>query len=347
MLSPCSGRTQSHRDRNFRRARRILASQSSTIVQGDVECLRSYDLDGDNVEELLVVWVAALNDQSSRLLVRACRGDFDHLLWERPAPMTSASRLRLSLMSRGQHPSTLVLQDGYSPTLALQNLHRYREPFSACYGWEAATGKPLWQANGPRRSLLQSPATQPPRYVVRTSDGTICRPVTSESEDSDSLAKYEAVNKITKLGGSFPYDESSPRRPIDSVAFYNTKVTDAELVHLQGLTQLRTLFLDDTGVTDAGMERLQGFTQLQKLGLSGTPVTDAGLEHLRGLTQLQHLNLNRTGVTDAGLKYLQGLTQLRTLQLTGTKVTDAGVSEFQKTTDLQAPFALPHTQIYR
>ena len=62
-----------------------LQSRSSTIVQGEVECLRNYDLDGDNVEELVVVWVAALNDQSSRLLVRACRGDFDHLLWERPA----------------------------------------------------------------------------------------------------------------------------------------------------------------------------------------------------------------------------------------------------------------------
>ena len=107
--------------------------------------------------------------------------------------------------------------------------------------------------------------------------------MTSESEDSDSLAKYEAANKITKLGGSFPYDESSPRRPINSVAFYNTKVTDAELVHLQGLAQLQTLFLTSTPVTDAGLEHLKGLTQLRTLDLGGTGVTAAGLEHFRGL----------------------------------------------------------------
>jgi len=34
-------------------------------------------------------------------------------------------------------------------------------------------------------------------------------------------------------------------------------VTDAELVHLKGLTQLQTLYLMGTGVTDAGVNQLK------------------------------------------------------------------------------------------
>ena len=46
-------------------------------------------------------------------------------------------------------------------------------------------------------------------------------------------------------------------------------------------------WLDGTKVTDAGLEHLKGLTQLHKLGLNNTKVSDAGLEHLNGLTQLQ------------------------------------------------------------
>ena len=69
----------------------------------------------------------------------------------------------------------------------------------------------------------------------------------------------------------------------------NTKVTDAGLVHLQGLSQLQDLGLDDTKVTDAGLVHLQGLSQLQVLELDNTKVTDAGLVHLQGLSQLQAL----------------------------------------------------------
>ena len=51
------------------------------------------------------------------------------------------------------------------------------------------------------------------------------------------------------------------------------------------------LILDDTKVGDAGLEHLKGLTQLQDLSLGGTKVSDAGLEHLKGLTQLQWLDL--------------------------------------------------------
>ncbi len=65
-------------------------------------------------------------------------------------------------------------------------------------------------------------------------------------------------------------------------------------VHLQGLSKLQMLSLNDTRVTDAGLVYLQRLTQLQWLGLSNTRVTDAGLVHLQGFSQLQSLWLGNT-----------------------------------------------------
>ena len=113
-------------------------------------------------------------------------------------------------------------------------------------------------------------------------------------------------------------------------------LTDVDLEHLKGLTQLRTLNLHGTQVTDAGLERLKGLTQLQELYLDGTQVTDAGLERLKGLTQLQELYLDGTKVTGVGLEYLKGLAQLKTLGLYGAPVTDAGLQHLKGLGQLQA-----------
>ena len=41
------------------------------------------------------------------------------------------------------------------------------------------------------------------------------------------------------------------------------------------------LFLHGTKVSDAGLEHLKGLTQLQQLDLNGTKVTDAGVKKLQ------------------------------------------------------------------
>ncbi|MCY2995297.1 MAG: hypothetical protein NTY19_46660 [Planctomycetota bacterium] len=61
----------------------------------------------------------------------------------------------------------------------------------------------------------------------------------------------------------------------------STKVTDAGLIHLEGLTQLQTLNLGSTSITDAGLAHLKGLTKLQELDLSSTKVTDAGVAELK------------------------------------------------------------------
>ena len=90
------------------------------------------------------------------------------------------------------------------------------------------------------------------------------------------------------------------------VALRGPRITDAELVHLNGLTKLEWLeFRAATHITDAGLVHLKGLTTLEVLWLDGSPITDAGLANLKGLTRLGTLMLKDTQVTDKGVKQLQ------------------------------------------
>jgi hypothetical protein len=169
------------------------------------------------------------------------------------------------------------------------------------------------------------------------------------------VERDRAVAEIQKLGGTVELDRRSPGMPVIGVNLKHTRVLDASLEHLKGLTDLEKLLLQDTTVTDDGLVRvkgltrlevlelgrtkvtdkgllhLRGFAKLRSLDLGGTEVTDAGLAHLSGLGSLDTLSLDRVaGVSDRGLVHLKGLTNLRTLNLAGTQVTGAGVQELQK-----------------
>lgn len=156
----------------------------------------------------------------------------------------------------------------------------------------------------------------------------------------DGKAEQErAIAEIKKLGGKVEVDTNSPDMPVVGVNLKHTKVIDASLEHLKGLTKLGILNLKETQVTDDGMVYLKGLTNIEALELGRTKVTDKGLEHLKGFTRLQRLDLAGTEVTDRGLEHLKALSQLQTLDLSGCEVTDAGVNDLQK--------ALPKVKIVR
>jgi hypothetical protein len=147
-------------------------------------------------------------------------------------------------------------------------------------------------------------------------------------------AAAEAIEKAGGLVMSEPTwlgtllrDDSLVR--VTRVSFPKS-ATDAELVHLRGLNQLRRLDLGFTKVTDAGLPHLQGLSRLRELRLNDTKVTDAGLAILQGLSELQELQLDNTKVTDAGLANLQALSELERMGLYGTKVTNEGVKKFRE-----------------
>jgi hypothetical protein len=174
----------------------------------------------------------------------------------------------------------------------------------------------------------------------------------------------EAVERITNMGGGVRYARkadalgnglpgSEPPAPawlqdllgvdffteVVQADFNSTGVTDAGLGPIEGLPQLRWLFLGGTRVTDAGLERIRMSTRLEGVDLDYTQVTDSGLRHIKGMTSLRWLGLRGNRVTDAGLEQLGGLTELESLGLNRTHVTDDGVKKFQQ--------ALPNCQIYR
>jgi len=95
-----------------------------------------------------------------------------------------------------------------------------------------------------------------------------------------------ALAEIKKLGGRVAVQETRPGRPVEILILYGPRVTDAALVHLKGLTSLKSLSLWATQVTDAGLVHLKGLTNIITLDLTETQITGDGLEHLKGLTNL-------------------------------------------------------------
>ena len=121
---------------------------------------------------------------------------------------------------------------------------------------------------------------------------------------------------------------------LQSLDFTASRITDDDLVHLQGLTNLKTLLLSDK-TTDAGLTHIRGLTNLQALWLVATQVSDAGLVHLEALTNLQRLYLRHTQVSDAGLVHLEALTNLESLYLDSTQITDVGLLHLKEMTNLR------------
>lgn len=106
---------------------------------------------------------------------------------------------------------------------------------------------------------------------------------------------------------------------------------DAQLAELAELGPvLRWLDLGETAVTDAGLVHLATMRELRRLQLDRTAITDAGFAHLRPLGQLESLNLFGTTVTDEGLASLRPLTRLRTLHLWQTQVSPEAADAFAK-----------------
>jgi hypothetical protein len=108
---------------------------------------------------------------------------------------------------------------------------------------------------------------------------------------------HEAMKSIKKL------------RRLHTFESYGTLNSDAGLVHLKELPQLRELFLIDfrpeSGITDEGLVHVGEMKSLHLLSIHASSVTDQGLIHLEKLPELEELYLSTTKVTPEGVKRLQ------------------------------------------
>lgn len=172
----------------------------------------------------------------------------------------------------------------------------------------------------------QQPRNRYPRKTVvakRTTPPKRRRPV----RRTMSPENRRAVAAIKRLGGKVTVDFWRVIRVDLSSA--STKVIDASLMHLQGLTDLQRVDLSRTRITDAGLAHLTNLANLQQLDLAGTKVTGAGFAHLTRLKKLSRMELQSSSVNDSGLAHLTALPNLRYLFLNGTAVTDAGLQHLK------------------
>jgi hypothetical protein len=105
----------------------------------------------------------------------------------------------------------------------------------------------------------------------------------------------EAATAIEKLGGQVEWDSKASGKPA-----WLRKLLEDDFFN-----SVDRVFPGDTKVTDARLEHLKGLSRLQQLTLNGTKVTDAALKHLKGLSQLQMLWLHNTQVTSKGVRKLE------------------------------------------
>jgi hypothetical protein len=114
-------------------------------------------------------------------------------------------------------------------------------------------------------------------------------------------------------------------KQLERLVVKDTLVTDAGLVHLAGLRELKELDLYGCRISDGGIPSLRGLTHLRRLNLLGAKISDEGLDALAGMEELEELNLYRSEITNAGLERLKKLKKLVSLDLRYSRVTRTGV----------------------
>lgn len=118
-------------------------------------------------------------------------------------------------------------------------------------------------------------------------------------------------------------------RPASQITDLN--LSFAEQIGDEGTSAIRdwknltSLNLRGTKITDATLEMLAGLTSLQSLDISYAQLTDLGLNHLTSLTGLHHLAMGGNKLTDTGLQFLRQLPQITYLDLAGVQRTDSGL----------------------
>lgn len=145
--------------------------------------------------------------------------------------------------------------------------------------------------------------------------------VLEKMEDGGRDDEIKAM--VTRLGGTFEVE--GPEATLVKIDLHRTEVADEDLAILAAIESLRELDLRLTKITDAGVRHLGGLTRLETLNLFRTNVTDEGLAMLTGLRALRTLLIGGTGVTDEGLESLRGFDHLRKLSVFDTAVSDGGI----------------------
>ncbi|MSV29980.1 MAG: hypothetical protein EXQ52_14730 [Bryobacterales bacterium] len=181
--------------------------------------------------------------------------------------------------------------------------------------------------------------------------------LSSSQIDDEGFENLAALGKLQNLaiggnrlnGSALPFLKLLPNlkkldvsgiQRVDS-GLWGLALTDGNLEHLGGLTQLTELDLSGANLADRGVDRpghpeaerselkdlskLRGLVNLKKLDLSRTPVTAQTLETIAALPNLQELRLGYApNIGDSAIPVIISMKKLEVVYLPGTRVTAEG-----------------------
>ncbi|NLX57142.1 MAG: hypothetical protein GXY58_18705 [Planctomycetaceae bacterium] len=124
---------------------------------------------------------------------------------------------------------------------------------------------------------------------------------------------------------------------LELLSICGNRITDAALVHVARMYQLRALVLS-CHITDSGLPALAELTNLEYLDLTQSQVTDAGAIQLLQFAKLRTLILNGTQITNDSLATLAELKTLEDLYLGNTLIDDGAVASLKQMEQLQLLF---------
>lgn len=115
-----------------------------------------------------------------------------------------------------------------------------------------------------------------------------------------------------------------------------TSITDEGLVHLEGLSQIRSLKLSNNrNIRDHGLAHLSKLSQLEVLDCGGTNIGNEGVRNIRDLRELRVLKMNGTRIGDPAMAFIGAMSNLRELTLMGVDITDTGLEQLRSLVKLK------------
>ena len=103
------------------------------------------------------------------------------------------------------------------------------------------------------------------------------------------------IERLFELSASIQVEPMGPQW-LREAAYHN---------HMMGFYTVTLILSESKLFNDESMNDIQGLTELKTLWIKRAEITDSGLVHLKHLTNLRHLNLKGTQVTESGVKDLQ------------------------------------------
>lgn len=137
-------------------------------------------------------------------------------------------------------------------------------------------------------------------------------------------SEEKAVAAIKELGGKVEYGQGRLAKHVVSVDLSGKKITNADIVQVAQLKQLRHLNLSGTPVSGA-TQYIAFLKELRTLDLSETKVNDDNLARLSNLKKLEKISLRGTAVTEEGVKSIARISTLKTIDIARAQTTDAAL----------------------